>query len=109
MEHFLHFFQSMSLFDSLNNLPFICGHNLSAEIVSYLEIVDNIGLLRIRSVEAQVTLRKPFWDVNSKGVTVRPLQYHVLVLIIIKEDICFIDNWLTFINGLHCISFRFIW
>ena len=54
-------------------------------------------------------LREPLRQVEREGVTVRSLQNHVLILIVIEHDVCFIDDWVALLDWLNQVSLGFVW
>ena len=73
MLHLLHFFRCNErdfpeAFDKLTIL--FRRHNFCGQIVSYLKIVDNLLILGIWGVEAEMRLREPFGQVNCERIAV---------------------------------------
>ena len=109
MLHLLHLLQRYALLHAFHKLTIFRGHDFCRKIVPYLEIVYILLLFCIRRVEAKMGLREPFRQVNCKWIAILTLQYHVLVLVVFKQNERFIYYRVTLLDRLDLIGLRLIW
>lgn len=59
--------------------------NSSNDIVSDFKRIQHLRLFQIRSIETQVTLRQPLWQLQSKRIAILSFKDHIFILIIVEQ------------------------
>ena len=83
--------------------------DLCNQFVFYFKSVKNLWFIGIWWIKAQMTLRKPFRQVQRKRITKWPLQDNIFILRIVKEHIFFVEYRMCFGGRFDSSSRSLIW